>query len=288
MAMPVSDLAAFSFCLSTIQRTVPSAWIQHTPFALFMIHALRPRLVVELGTHSGVSYCAFCQAINALGLDAEAFAVDTWEGDIHTGHYDHSVLNDLRCYHDLRYGTFSTLLQSTFEEALPRFQDGAIDLLHIDGLHTYDAVSRDFNTWLPKLSPRAVVLFHDTQVKDFGVGNLWKELQGRYPSFEFTHGYGLGVLGVGDELPNTVTDLFNQDKSVQEHYRTFFHQLGQRVEEEASYRQATAVVSASYQQQIEQLQHSWSMRIEQLRHSWSMRVGRLVTAPARMLRRLAA
>ena len=44
-----------------------SAWNEHTPFAFWLVDALRPKFLVELGTHSGVSYCAFVQAAKALG-----------------------------------------------------------------------------------------------------------------------------------------------------------------------------------------------------------------------------
>jgi O-antigen biosynthesis protein len=60
------------------------------------------------------------------------------------------------------------------------------------------------------LSARAVVLLHDTNVREreFGVFRLWQELQSRWPSFEFPHGHGLGILGVGDELPRQLQRLF--------------------------------------------------------------------------------
>lgn len=180
-----------------------SAWWAHVPFAFWIVAACKPGLLVELGTHNGISYAAFCEAVMRAKLGSRCYAVDTWLGDEHAGHYSDQIYNELRGFHDKRYAAFSELIRSTFDDALSYFEDGSIDLLHIDGFHTYEAVKHDFETWRPKLSERAVVLFHDTNVRqsDFGVFRFFGELAKQFPSFEFLHGHGLGVVAVGAEVP---------------------------------------------------------------------------------------
>lgn len=186
-----------------------SAWWQHVPFAHWLMSEAKPRIFVELGTHTGVSYSAFCSAILRRGLATRAYAVDTWTGDKHTESYGEEVFNDFRAFHETHYSDFSCLLRATFDEAWHKFDDSSIDLLHIDGLHTYEAVKHDFENWFVKLSPEAIVLFHDTNARyrDFGVWRLWAELSQRFPAFEFLHGWGLGVLAVGEKAAASVKAL---------------------------------------------------------------------------------
>lgn len=213
----------------------PGAWVQHIPFAMYLVSALKPGVIVELGTHTGNSYCAFCQTVKSQGIDCRCYAVDTWQGDPHAGFYGDDIYNDLRSYHDPLYSPFSQMIRSTFDEAVAGFTDHSIDLLHIDGLHTYEAVRHDFLTWLPKVRNGGIVLFHDTYERqsDFGVWKLWEELMPKYPSFEFLHGHGLGVLAVGTPYPAALKVFFEQpDEALR--IREFFSLYGARLDYELS------------------------------------------------------
>ncbi len=221
----------YPIALTEPARVAPSGWLHHVPFAMYLIDAVRPELLVELGTHHGVSYCAFCQAIKALGTGTQAYAVDTWQGDDQAGFYGPEVLENLRKHHDPLYGGFSQLLQTTFSEATHQFSDGSLDLLHIDGCHTYDAVYQDWMQWRPKVSNQGVVLFHDTHLRNggFEVWKLWEELQEQYPTFDIPYGYGLGVVAVGPDIPAGLRELIELSEDEKVTVIEYFYQLGKRV-----------------------------------------------------------
>jgi hypothetical protein len=173
-----------------------SAWTGHIPFLNVLIAAIEPKRVVELGVNHGGSLIAAATAARRAGLSTDIVGIDTWRGDGHSGMFDG----------DKRYARLAALtarefpnvrlMRSTFDEAIPAFAPASIDLLHIDGFHTYDAVRHDYETWKVKVAPGGVILFHDTQVRgrDFGVWRLWEELAVGNRTFEFAHSHGLGVL----------------------------------------------------------------------------------------------
>ena len=208
----------------------PSAWLGHLPFAAWLIRHLAPDIFVELGTHYGHSYFSFCQSVAEAGLQTKCYAVDTWQGDEHAGQYGDEVFTVVNTFHQ-RYEGFSKLLRTTFDNAADSFPNESIGLLHIDGLHTYEAVRHDFETWLPKLAPGAVVLFHDTNVRecDFGVWKFWEELQAVYSNtLEFRHSFGLGVLQLNNALEKSRLEWLRPGAAEKETLRDYFSSLGEK------------------------------------------------------------
>lgn len=177
---------------------------------------LRPAVFVELGTHTGESYFAFCQAIAEQKVSCQAFAVDTWQGDVHTGAYSDEVFTEVSSYNAQNYIAFSRLLRMRFDDASMQFGPESIGLLHIDGEHTYEAVRHDFYDWWPKVAAGGVVVMHDAAERhhDFGVWKLLEELQRELPVAEFVHSHGLGVV-VKPPFPqngNVATALVGADE----------------------------------------------------------------------------
>jgi glycosyltransferase involved in cell wall biosynthesis/ubiquinone/menaquinone biosynthesis C-methylase UbiE len=208
-----------------------SGWEGHVPFLFCLIDFFKPRRFVELGTHYGNSFFAACQISQNIQLPIECIAVDTWKGDKQAGFYGEEIFKQFKDILNKQYKSVGKYIRGTFDEAHGLFGDGSIDLLHIDGLHTYEAVSHDFNNWLLKMSDTGIVMFHDTQERggDFGVWRFWQEVKDRYPSFEFEHEHGLGVILVGENSIKRIERLFNILK--QPDYCTFvkfyFSQIGQ-------------------------------------------------------------
>lgn len=213
------------------KRTVTSAWLAHAPFAFWIVKELSPSVLVELGSHNGFSYMAFCQAVERFLYQTRCFAIDTWKGDEHAGEYDQSVYLDLFVYNEKNYRSFSTLIKSTFDDARPYFDDVQIDLLHVDGMHTYEAAKADFENWKNLMSEKGIILFHDIAVKErgFGVWKLWREVSEAYPSFAFYHEYGLGVLAVGTDLPPTIKRLCSMTETENRIVRNQLSTRGEKV-----------------------------------------------------------
>jgi len=209
-----------------IKRYLGDSWCMHLPFAYDLMRELAPKVFVELGVKQGESYFSFCQSAAENKINVQCYGVDSWLGDIQTGNLDPEMRQEVADY-NLQYSSFSGLKRMLFAEAVKDFPDATIDLLHIDGTHTYADVKTDFESWLPKLSLNGIVLFHDVMVRGhgFGVWKLWKEITREHDSFLFEFGCGLGVWKRETVAPSDsafIRRLLGADKTairdIHEHY----------------------------------------------------------------------
>lgn len=97
-----------------------------------------------------------------------------------------------------------TILRSTSEVALLNW-DRPIDLLFIDGDHSYEGVKRDWELFARYVTPFAVVVFHDTMWglspyreyahPDMGVPRFVDELRAcGYPALTINQEYGVTLV----------------------------------------------------------------------------------------------
>ena len=216
------------------------AWTAHLHFAYDLVALLRPAVLVELGVDRGESYFAFCQSAAEHKTGTRCFAIDTWRGDEQAGQYDETTFAQVAAHNRTHYENFSTLMRCTFDAAAEKFSDASIDLLHLDGLHSEEAVRHDLQNWLPKLRPGALLLMHDVTVRNrgFGVWKVWAELRERGRSWAFNDGPGLGIWQnpPNESLPELLEILLSgkdDDRdALVNYYRARHHELEEKAKRE--------------------------------------------------------
>jgi glycosyltransferase involved in cell wall biosynthesis len=235
-------------CFSYPLRLAATAEVAHVSFAMTMVDLLRPRTIVELCTTDGILYCAFCQAVRELKLDARCFGIcpgqptddDSQPDEAHT---------EWKKAHDDLYGGFSRLLTPLTTDGTHLFDKDSVDLLHLNGNLSYESARDEFAVWLPKLSGKSVVMLSDTNLHQGapGINKLWEELKRDYPHFEFGQGRGLGLVAVGTDVPEGITALLTTREPELSAVREFFRQQGQRLKASSN---GTAVLASGSDDQL--------------------------------------
>lgn len=192
-----------------------SPWSGHRRFGYDLVSYYEPESLVELGSFYGCSTFAFMQAMKTNSIRSKIYPIDLWEaGDKFTIHdYEQDVYGFFK---EICKSEFSDvhvkMMKRSFDDALCEFRDCSIDILHIDGSHTYEDVKHDFESWISKVKSDGIVLFHDVSEqllygKTLGSCIFWKELKEKYPyTVEMPHSWGLGVLFLSEQKYRDFTE----------------------------------------------------------------------------------
>ena len=176
-------------------NTLTSAWIGHRLFANWLVQSLKPETTVDLGVDYGFSL--FALAESNIG---QVYGIDTFHGDIHSGHHHDAYDTVVKVLNENQYTNVNVIV-GEFND-IAKVWDKPIDILHVDGLHTYEAVSNDVRTWSKFLrNENSVMIMHDTiafpEVKQY-----YDELP--LYKFNFTHSAGLGVVSPNKNIIDNV------------------------------------------------------------------------------------
>lgn len=172
---------------------IPSAWKGHRGFANWLTQHMRPEVTVDLGVDYGYSSFALAEA-----NPGHVYGLDTFAGDQHAGFRD--TYSQAESYRQQLNLNNITWIPGLFADTA-RSWELPIDILHIDGLHTREAVTEDYNTWSVFVKPTGIILFHDTQAFP-EVGAVVKSLPGYCGEFE--HSAGLGIVCTDPELAREI------------------------------------------------------------------------------------
>lgn len=176
-------------------------WRDHITFAQWIVEKKKPDVVVDLGVD--YAYSTFCFASLGLG---KIYGIDSFEGDQHAGMRN---TYDFVMTKQKEYGLDNIQFIKGYFDDVAKTWDKDIDILHIDGLHTYEAVYNDFATWGKFVKDDGVIMMHDTKVfhGNFGVHRFFAEIE--YPKVNFTVSHGLGVVAKNAELIDEIRKTFS-------------------------------------------------------------------------------
>jgi predicted O-methyltransferase YrrM len=186
-------------------ETVPSAWKGHRAFADWLVKAIEAKEIVDLGVDYGYSTFVFAKAASQNGFGTVT-GIDSFEGDGFAGVRD-TYAYVTQWIEDVGF-TNINLIKGYFNDVASVWTK-PIDILHIDGFHSYEAVSNDYHTWSKFVRDEGVILFHDICVNNpaFGVIYFFRELEdGR--KLYFVESYGLGIITKSEELFEKIKENF--------------------------------------------------------------------------------
>jgi predicted O-methyltransferase YrrM len=158
-----------------------SAWLLHG-----LVRSMKPEVCVEIGSARGKSTCFIGLALKRNGR-GKLYAIDP---HTQTNWNDSDSVDTLSIIRkNIRRAQVTDhveIVRKTSSEAVAGWS-AKIDMLFIDGDHSYEGVKADWERFLPFMNPFGVVVFHDTlwdirpdpkwQRDDMGVPRFVDELR---------------------------------------------------------------------------------------------------------------
>lgn len=112
--------------------------------------------VVEIGSYLGASALFFASGIKERG--GKLYCIDTWYNEGMAEGQRDTFEEFLKNIEPMRH--FIIPLRGQSVDIAKTFNE-RIDLLFIDGDHSYEGIKGDVESWLPKIKDDGIIIFHD-------------------------------------------------------------------------------------------------------------------------------
>lgn len=160
------------------------------------VRDLRPQVVVEIGTARGGMFYCFSQlaARDATLISIDLPGAPNCGGQTATEREVFATFGPLT--QRFHFIPDDSHLPSTRQKLADILAGRKIDLLFIDGDHSYEGCIADFNDYHDLASPDGLIVFHDIclfpeQWPGTGVGVAWNEIKAKYGGEEIIDGDGV-------------------------------------------------------------------------------------------------
>ena len=169
-----------------------------------LARSLKPKVAVEIGSARGKSACFIGRALKENGR-GKLFAIDPHTRTDWNDEDSVDTLDEIRRnIRSLKLDAQVEIIRETSERAAQRWML-PIDMLFIDGDHSYEGVKRDWELFAHHVTQFGVVVFHDTLWElqpdspysraDMGVPAFVEELrQAGYPVTTLDRDFGVSIV----------------------------------------------------------------------------------------------
>jgi predicted O-methyltransferase YrrM len=169
---------------------------------LWLVEEHAPRRLLEIGTCAGGTLYCLCRLAQP---DATIVSIDKPMGRFGGGYTEERAEEMQKLFPRERQELHLLQADSQLPETLERLKgilgDEQLDLLFIDGDHTYEGVKSDFEMYSPLVAKDGMIVFHDILDHPPGrgceVATFWNEIRDDYRYVELKVApYRWGGIGV--------------------------------------------------------------------------------------------
>ena len=148
-----------------LNETFENNWFNYQDlYSFFVSKVPSGGTIVEVGSWKGMSAAYLAVEIINSGKQISLFCVDTWEG---SGEHQ----EDLHVKNGTLFDLFARNIESVSHVVSPmrmdsitaskHFADKSIDVVFMDADHSFESVSKDIASWLPKVKDGGYIGGHD-------------------------------------------------------------------------------------------------------------------------------